>query len=214
MTEAKFQYDEATKKRRENTPIPVTILLLAVFSTALGAIGLLWGAYEQIEAAPEPSSVNELLDEVRQDLPAEHKEMLDAMRQNPELEKQLSDLMENVMNIVPDSIYYTVSGLLLSLVSLIAGIGLFKRKEWGRQLFIWFLVVATAMAIHFFYVIMPGIQNTLMAFQSELALMMDIDALVKSLKTMWIIFSLTLVLLHAGLIYHLTRKKTKEVFVS
>lgn len=114
---------------------------------------------------------------------------------------------------VPARPLFNLSSFLLSLLSLVAGIGILARRDWARRLCMAFFVVATLAAIGWGYAILPGLVRVLGAYTVLYGGALD-PQVEELIRGYWLLVWVSMTALHAGLVVYLMRHKVREVFTA
>ncbi len=205
--------DEQFKLNHKPLPLPDGLLLLAITGIILGAIGCWytvngWLTVEVSDVEQSPS----LFDEFTKGLPQEIKQQLNQLRADPRTEKLLDKSMEEIKHIFPQRPLYDTASFLLSLLGLIAGIGILMRRDWGRQLEIWFIVSATVTLAVSGYYILPDLARVIYTLYSGMGLDVNQENMVATFLRVWTLVVITFVILHAGIVYYLMRPRVRAAF--
>ena len=194
--------------------MPIGLILLAAFGLLLGLLGI-WSGIDSLFFAPESDlSLKEELERMAAESPPEYRQQVRAVIDNPQMVDTIDSLLKGARKIVPNPVLYEVSSFLLSALALAAGIAVFARKEWGRVLEIWFIVLATLSAVYFGFDMIPGAVGFLELTYRQFGIGKPPEYLENNIYLIWTVICIVLFALHGGIVYYLTRPGIKAVFES
>lgn len=192
--------------------LPFGIIILAIFSILFGGLGVFFSFPSQIFHDEKETTPAEELDSMVEELPMEYRSEARRLFKSPEVGKLIDEL-----TVFDDSggiseLIDQISAVLLSIIGLLAGIGLFARKKWGLILEILFIIIATVSTIIFGYFMIPELMGIIEIVDRNLPQGLDMEMLENFLFNSWLVLSAVLAVLHGGIIYYLTRPKIKELY--
>ncbi len=194
--------------------MPMGLFLLALFGAVIGVVGIAseMGTWFSSDHADE--SLSEMLERVEGELTPEQKDAVATFRQSPELLERIEELMESVKSLVPMPGVYRTANFLFAIVALAAAVGMFKRKDWGRKLEIGFIIAATLFAALYGYLMIPGFGRLTVEFAKAMGAsrMAETGNLERNLYLGWTAIVLLFAVLHAGIVWYLTRTNIRDVF--
>lgn len=219
-------YDKSLDRKPPKPPgrqsLPSGLFILALFCILIGASGVWFtipGVIEDIQGKKEESFDSFYLtfkQEIK-NMPVE----LQSRYGNVVDENLLKALFNNgsagMKKYFPNLWMYQVFSIAFSLLSLIGGIGVFMRKNWGRQSLIALFVSSTLIISLAGYVIIPDamkfVADLIAATGTGNLLRMDLNAFSKTAMNVWTIMVVTFVLLHGSVVYYLYTREIRQIFI-
>lgn len=201
----------STPVRRTPT-LPLGVIFLAIVGIGGGGLGVSCGLPSLFSSADE-RGIQEMLDELAELGTPEYKQLSESLRSDPEMLERLENTVAATHNIIPGRKLFEFLNILLSALSLAAGVGLMMRKEWGRKMEIWFIVAATALVFGWGYLMIPGIVNLFDVVSVQFEVQIVEEGIAGTLYLWWSVMAIVFGLLHAGIVLYLMRPNVKAAFV-
>ena len=194
--------------------MPISLLLLALFGLLIGAWGVVSEGMSLFESEVEEESFSDMLARLEGEAPLEQKDAIAAFRKSPEMIGQVEDIFASLDGLLPMPGVYRTANLIFAVMALAAGIGILKRKDWGRKLEIGFIVAATLFAGGYGYFLVPGIGRLAANLAQTMGAGNSIEpsSLESSLYLGWTLLVLLFVLLHGLIVWYLMRPSVRDVF--
>ncbi len=193
-------------------PLPFGVILLALFGVVLGGLGVYSHVSGFLTDEQESDSATALLDEIERDLPPEYSDLLQAFRSDPQNLSLLDRALDAAHRILPFKALFNVVSFVLSVFSLVIGVGLFRRLEWARRAECLFLIVATGVGIALGYAAIPGVLYFIGEISQELGLEGGTGITASKLYLYWTLGSVCFIVMHGMIVLYLTRPRVRSAF--
>jgi len=190
--------------------LPLGALMLAVIGLLGGASGIVFGVPALFGS--ESTSFDELLAAIEREAPAHYRQQARFIRQDPALVASFDEVLTAARDVIPAPRLLEALNLGLSLWCVVAGVGMLRRREWGRRAEIALIVVATLLTFGYGYLCIPGLLRVCEVMERSFRADVFSADVGRNLYLGWTVMAVIFGLLHAGIVWYLTRPRVRAVF--
>jgi hypothetical protein len=210
--------ERPTPKPPVRKTVPLGLLAFGIICIALGGMGIMGEIWSMASSAMfGQQDVGAMIDEALKgmedsQLPPEYMDIIKGMNDNGAMRDKMVEIAQKVENLVPMRWAFDLTSVVLSILSLAAGIGLVSRKDWGRVGSMWFIGLATVAVVIWGYAMLPGLISLLDSYVGMYGAKGLAPGMADTIYGYWLGTWMALALMHAMLVVYLNTEKVKRVF--
>jgi len=217
-------HDKEPKPRKESSSkkkhIPTGLFLLAFFCLLLGGLGVLFqGKGLVVDLTSEEQTFDEFYMEFHtefRNLPPDVAQKLEDFTNSEMLEKIFNASNKGLKEFFPNLWLYQFASLGFSLLSFLGGLGVFMRRDWGRQSLIALFILTTAVISVAGYMVIPATISFVSLLAAETGansmVNLDMEAISSVATTVWTALVVLFVVLHGLIVWYLMSQSIKDIF--